>query len=56
MISMGRRRCFVISPIGPEGSPVREHADDVDDFIIKPALKSETSRPCVRTVSSSPVG
>lgn len=33
-----RRRCFVISPIGAEGTPVREHADDVYEFIIKPAL------------------
>lgn len=32
------KRCFVISPIGPEGSPVREHADDVFEFIIEPAL------------------
>ncbi len=32
------RRCFVISPIGAEGSAVREHADDVFDFIIKPAM------------------
>lgn len=33
------KRCFVISPIGPVGSPVREHADDVFDFIIQPAAK-----------------
>ena len=33
-----RRRCFVISPIGEEGSNVRAHADDVLEFIIKPAL------------------
>lgn len=33
-----RRRCFVISPIGEEGSPVRAHADDVMQFIIEPAL------------------
>jgi O-acetyl-ADP-ribose deacetylase (regulator of RNase III) len=33
-----RRRCFVISPIGKEGSAVRAHADDVLEFIIKPAL------------------
>jgi hypothetical protein len=33
-----RRRCFVISPIGEEGSSVRAHADDVLEFIIKPAL------------------
>jgi hypothetical protein len=34
----GKKRCFIISPIGSEGSPVREHADEVYDFIIKPAL------------------
>lgn len=32
------RKCFVISPIGAEGSEVREHADDVFDFIVKPAM------------------
>lgn len=32
------KRCFVISPIGPEGSEIRQHADDVYDFIIKPAM------------------
>jgi hypothetical protein len=35
---MPKRRCFVISPIGAEGSDVREHADDVFEFIVKPAL------------------
>ncbi len=33
-----KRRCFVISPIGAEGTAIREHANDVFDFIIKPAL------------------
>ena len=33
------KRCFLISPIGAEGSEVREHADDVLDFIIKPAME-----------------
>jgi hypothetical protein len=33
-----RRRCFVISPIGEEGSEIREHADDVFDYVIKPAM------------------
>jgi hypothetical protein len=33
------RHCFVISPIGTEGSPVRRHADDVFDYIIKPAVE-----------------
>ncbi len=32
------KRCFVISPIGEEGSDVRKHCDDVFDFIIKPAM------------------
>lgn len=33
-----RRRAFVISPIGPEGSATRDHANDVFEFIIAPAL------------------
>ena len=37
--AMAKRRCFVISPIGDEGSGVREHADDVFRFIIEPAVK-----------------
>ncbi len=32
------RRCFVISPIAANNSEIREHADDVFDFIIKPAM------------------
>ena len=32
------KRCFVISPIGESGSQTREHADDVFEFIIKPAM------------------
>lgn len=32
------KRCFVISPIGETNSEVREHADDVFEFIIKPAM------------------
>ena len=36
---MAKKRCFVISPIGEEGSGVREHADDVFRFIIEPAVK-----------------
>ena len=32
------RTCFVISPIGVEGSEQRQHADDVYDFIVKPAM------------------
>lgn len=33
------RRCFVISPIGAEGSETREYANDVFRFIIKPAMQ-----------------
>jgi len=31
--------CFVISPIGFEGTEIRRHADDVFDLIISPALE-----------------
>ena len=33
------KQCFVISPIGEEGSEIRKHADDVFEYIIKPAMK-----------------
>jgi hypothetical protein len=33
------KRCFVISPIGEAGSPIREHVDDVFDYIVKPAAE-----------------
>jgi hypothetical protein len=33
------RQCFVISPIGQENSEIRKHADDVFDYIIKPAME-----------------
>jgi hypothetical protein len=36
---MGGRHCFVISPIGAEGSAVRRHADDVYLHLIKPAVE-----------------
>jgi len=39
------RSCFVISPIGAAGSAVRQHADDVYDTIIKPALKKFEIKP-----------
>lgn len=34
-----KTRCFIISPIGEEGSGIRQHADDVLDYIVKPALE-----------------
>lgn len=36
---MQKKTCFVISPIGKEGSPERLHADDVYDLLIEPALE-----------------
>jgi hypothetical protein len=33
-------KCFVISPIGEDGSDIRTHADEVFDNIIQPALES----------------
>ena len=35
---MSARKCFVISPIGADGSAIRQHADDVFECIIKPAV------------------
>src|SRR4051794_420212 len=32
-------RCFVISPIGADGSPTRRHADQVFTYIIEPATE-----------------
>jgi hypothetical protein len=32
-------KCFVISPIGQPNTPAREHADDVYECVIKPALE-----------------
>lgn len=34
------KKCFVISPIGEEGSEIRAHSDDVFEFIIQPAMKA----------------
>jgi hypothetical protein len=33
------RRCFVISPIGAAGSETRRHADNVFNFIVRPAME-----------------
>lgn len=33
------KRCFVICPIGSEGSEVRQNADDLFDLLIEPALE-----------------
>src|SRR6186997_1179391 len=33
------KKCFVISPIGKEGSDIRRHADNVFDNLIVPAVK-----------------
>jgi len=49
------KRCFLISPIGAEGSEIREHADDVLDFIIKPAIE-ELGYEAYRSDHSNVVG
>jgi len=33
------KKCFVISPIGDPGTEIREHSDDVLEFIIQPAME-----------------
>ncbi len=35
---MPKKTCFVISPIGEEGSDVRKHADDFLELLVEPAL------------------
>lgn len=49
------KRCFVISPIGAEGSEIREHADDVFEYIIKPATRAFGIKP-VRSDHMSKTG
>ena len=48
------KKCFVISPIGEAGSPVREHVDDVFDFIIKPAAEAHGYAPMRADHDNSP--
>ena len=38
-------RCFIISPIGDEGSESRMHADEVFNHIIEPALRKFDIQP-----------
>ena len=38
--STSKKRCFVISPIGKEGSEARKRADDVYEYILTPVLLS----------------
>ena len=33
------KRCFVISPIGKEDSDIRQHADEVFNNLIEPAMR-----------------
>ncbi len=37
---MKPKTCFVISPIGAEGTDARKHADDFLDLLVEPALQS----------------
>lgn len=39
MADASRKLCFVISPIGEEGSGIREKADEVFMYVIKPVLE-----------------
>jgi len=35
------KKCFVISPIGPAGSEIRERSDKILEFIIRPAVEQQ---------------
>ena len=52
---MSAKNCFVISPIGMEGTATREHADDVFDYIIRPATE-KTGYTAVRADHDSAPG
>jgi len=51
-------RCFVISPIGQPDSEIREAADAVLDYIIRPALKliESDGGPSIQAVRSDEMG
>ncbi|MDG4757510.1 hypothetical protein [Micromonospora sp. WMMD710] len=34
-----RRECFVIAPIGPEGSEIRERSDQILEYVIRPVVE-----------------
>ncbi|MGH9979150.1 MAG: hypothetical protein ACRD8Z_25455, partial [Nitrososphaeraceae archaeon] len=38
-----RKKCFVISPIGEEGSEVRKRADQVLNYVIRPITEEQYS-------------
>lgn len=38
-MSSSKRTCFVVSPIGPENSEIRKHANDFLELLIEPALQ-----------------
>ena len=40
-----KKRCFVMSPIGDDNSEIREKADTVLDYIIRPAFNAEGYEP-----------
>jgi hypothetical protein len=46
--------CFIISPIGDEGSEIRNYADVVYEFIIKPAVEKHAYRPVRADAISKP--
>src|SRR5579859_5391024 len=37
--SVGNRQCFVIAPIGPEGSAVRRRSDQILSYVIRPVVE-----------------
>ncbi|GAH03815.1 unnamed protein product, partial [marine sediment metagenome] len=51
-------RCFIISPIGQAGSKIREEADAVLDYIIKPALSKikADGGPAIEAIRSDNIG
>ena len=40
MATRASRTCFLISPIGDDGSDTRKQADDLYELIVEPALRA----------------
>ena len=52
------KRCFIISPIGPVGSTIREEADAVLNYLIRPALDeiANGGGPVIEAIRSDEMG
>ncbi|MBU5419983.1 hypothetical protein KQI11_07600 [Acetanaerobacterium sp. MSJ-12] len=48
-----KRKCFIITPIGEEGSPIRRHIDGIIDASVIPALQKDYNCTVAHRISQS---